>query len=305
MKRRDFIKYTSNASGLLFVNSAFPSWMYNPEFTHLTILHTNDMHSRIDPFPNDGGRNSGLGGVTKRAALIKKIRAEEENILLLDAGDIFQGTPYFNFFGGEVEIKLMEEMGYDVATIGNHDFDGGIDNLVKQMKHGSFDIVNSNYNVEDNALSALIKKYVIKEKAGLKIGIFGLGIELESLVPESLYETTIYLDPIKQANKTAAHLKKEENCDLVICLSHLGYKYKGGKISDVSLAKQTRNIDIILGGHTHTFLQKPDLISDLDDQQVVINQAGWAGIMLGRLDLVFEKNKPGACTTCKNLLIGE
>jgi len=262
----------------------------------LCILHTNDVHSRIEPFPMDGGRNQGLGGAARRAALIKKIRSEEDNVLLLDSGDIFQGTPYFNFFGGELEIKLMSKMGYDLATIGNHDFDGGIDGFHKQLPHANFDFVSANYDFSNTILSGIVKTHKIFMKGGLKVGVFGLGIELNS-------KETVYNDPLTHGQRIATLLKQDEKCDLVICLSHLGYQYRENKVSDVILAQNTSDIDIILGGHTHTFMSKPDVRRNLKGDEVIINQVGWAGIMLGRLDVEFEHAEKGKCISCKNSLI--
>ena len=274
-----------------------------PETVKLTILHTNDVHSRIDPFPMDGGRNQGLGGAARRAALINKIRKEEEHVLLLDAGDIFQGTPYFNFFGGELEFKLMSAMNYDAATLGNHDFDAGIDGLNKQLPNASFPFIISNYDFSDTLLTGKTQPYLTLKKGPLKIGVLGVGIELKGLVPDNLYGATRVLDPIKMANKYAAQLKLEEDCDYVICLSHLGYRYRDAKISDLVLAENTSNIDLIIGGHTHTFLKEPTVLMNQNNQPVYVNQAGWAGILLGRLDLYFERNKKNKCLGCKNLVI--
>ena len=307
MDRRTFIRNTTY-SGLLLSTGAYPLIASDkePEITRLTILHTNDVHSRIEPFPMDGSKNEGLGGVAKRATLIKKVREEQENVLLLDAGDMFQGTPYFNFFGGEVEIKLMSELGYDAGTIGNHDFDGGIDGLNRQLVHANFPLIVSNYNFDNTILKGKTQAYKIFHKGSLKIGVFGLGIELNGLVPQSLYKDTVYNDPIAAAQKWASYLKNEEKCDYVICLSHLGYKYgpDENKISDRYLAENSENIDLILGGHTHTFLKELERMKNKVGNPVLINQVGWAGIILGRIDVFFEKNKKGTCITCKNLLVG-
>jgi len=305
MDRRSFIR-NSTYSGLLLTTGAYPimATSNEPEITRLTILHTNDVHSRVEPFPLDGSRNEGLGGVAKRATLIKKIRDEQKNVLLLDAGDIFQGTPYFNFFGGEIEMKLMSELGYDAATIGNHDFDGGIDGLERQLQNATFPLVVSNYNFNNTILQGKTKEYKIFTKGGLKIGVFGLGIELKGLVPDKLYKETIYNDPLNAAEKWAAYLKQEQKCDFVICLSHLGYKYDENKVSDRVLAQSTTNIDLIIGGHTHTFMKEPERLLNKTGKPVLINQVGWAGIVLGRLDVYFEKNKKGTCITCKNLIVG-
>lgn len=305
MKRRKFIR-RATVSGLLLAGSRFPLQAFaGPEITKLTILHTNDVHSRVDPFPMDGGRYQGIGGAVRRAGLIQSIRAKEEHVLLVDSGDIFQGTPYFNYYGGEIEFKLMSQMRYDAATIGNHDFDGGIDGLHKQLPHASFPLVCSNYDFSDTIMHESVKPYLIKQKGDIKIGLLGVGIELEGLVPQSLYKGTRYLDPITKANEIATLLKQEEKCDLVICLSHLGYQYRHQKVSDVVLAQASENIDIILGGHTHTFLEEPHILANAKGDPVWINQAGWGGIMLGRMDVLFEQNRRGKCVSCENVLVKE
>ncbi|MCZ2101752.1 MAG: metallophosphatase [Chitinophagales bacterium] len=307
MKRRDFLKNAAY-TGVLLTSGAFPllADSADPNLTKLTILHTNDVHSRMDPFPMDGSRNQGLGGVAKRATLIKRVRKEQKNVLLLDAGDYFQGTPYYNFFGGEIEIKMMSELGYDASTLGNHDFDGGMDGLERQLKHANFPIIISNYDFNDTIMQGKTKPYTIFKKDGIKIGVFGLGIELEGLVMKANYLSTRYLDPVVEGQKWATFLKHEEKCDYVICLSHLGYKYQkeSTKISDVILAQQTKDIDLIIGGHTHTFLNQPERLPNMEGRPVIINQVGWAGIVLGRIDVVFERNKKGTCVSCKNLLVG-
>ena len=254
----------------------------------ITILHTNDMHSHIHPFKK--GRNKGLGGIAQRSGVINSIRAQEEHVLLLDAGDIFQGTPYFNFYKGELEFKLMSQMKYDAATLGNHDFDNGLEGLQKQLPYANFPFLIANYDFTNTILKDKFKPYKVFDKGGIKIGVFGIGIELDGLVPQKLYGNTIYQDPIKKGNYYASLLKKKEKCDLVICLSHLGLKYKGDKISDIKFASQTRNIDLIIGGHTHTFLKKPINTLNIDKKEVLINQVGWAGINLGRIDFHFSQN---------------
>ncbi|PHI20847.1 metallophosphatase [Lewinellaceae bacterium SD302] len=269
----------------------------------LTILHTNDWHSRIDPFPAGSGRNANQGGAIRRAALIDKIRSEEELVLLLDSGDVFQGTPYFNFFAGELEFKLMSQMGYDAGTIGNHDFDAGIDGLAKQLPNLNFPLLSANYDFKGTPMEGKTLPYHIIEKGPIKIGLFGLGIELDGLVPAKLIGETKYQDPVERANFTAKLLKENKKCDLVICLSHLGYRYRGNKVSDVVLAGNSRNIDLILGGHTHTFMRKPDSIPDLDGEPTTINQVGFGGLRLGRLDIGFDKSRSERCVRCNNLVV--
>jgi 5'-nucleotidase len=300
MRRRRFIQYLS-ASGALFSTGTFPVEAFTrEELVRLVILHTNDVHSRIEPFPMDGSRMQGMGGAARRAALIAEVRAREPHVLVLDSGDIFQGTPYFNVYGGELEFKLMSEMGYDAATIGNHDFDAGLDGLVKQLPHASFPFLISNYDFRDTDMDGQTEDYRIFHRGGLKVGIFGLGIELQGLVPAKLYGNTGYLDPVTHARRVVGMLKGDHSCDLVICLSHLGYRYRSPKISDVVLARETSGIDLILGGHTHTFLDEPEIILNAAGKPVIINQVGWAGVRLGRIDITFEHNRKNKCVTCHN-----
>jgi 5'-nucleotidase len=290
--RRDFLKRGAGAAAAFAFGGVPFSAFAGDSVVQLTILHTNDVHSRVEPFPMDGSRNQGMGGVARRAALIKKIRGEQKNVLLFDAGDIFQGTPYFNLYGGEVEMTLMSDMGYDAGTLGNHDFDNGVAGFVKQMPHANFPFLVANYDFSNTELKGKTQPYKIFRKQGIKIGVFGLGIELDGLVNKKNYGDTVYLDPVSKANEMAVLLKNEHHCDLVVCLSHLGYKYRENKISDVILAQSTRHIDLIIGGHTHTFLKVPENILNLDGKVTVVNQVGFAGINLGRLDFFFQKG-PG------------
>lgn len=290
MNRRTFIRQGTWATGTLFVPTS--GILAADEAVHrLTILHTNDVHSRLDPFPMDGSANAGKGGVAARAALIRKIRTEQENVLLIDAGDIFQGTPYFNVFKGEPEMKAMRMMGYDAGIMGNHDFDAGLDNFVQQLyTHGKFPIVMCNYGFEGTPMEGKSEPYKVFRKGPLQIGVTGVGIELEGLVPEALYGKTVYQDPVVQANRVADHLKHKLKCDLVICISHLGDKYGDDKISDEVFAKTSDNIDLIIGGHTHRFFEKPREYVNLSGQKVIVNQVGWGGVQLGRIDYEFSKN---------------
>ena len=289
MNRKNFIKssiYGSAAVGLALNNFSCSS------HKNITILHTNDVHSHVEPFSKDHSEFPNKGGFERRATLISEIRRKNPNTLLFDAGDIFQGTPYFNFYGGEIEFKLMSMLGYDAVTIGNHDFDNGIDGLDKQLPNAKFDIISSNYDFKNTILESKISNYKIYNKSGIKIGVFGLGIELEGLVSKDLYKETKYLDPIDIANDTAKKLKETENCDLVICLSHLGYKYEKfpNKVSDLNLAKSTKNIDLIIGGHTHTFMNKPVVVKNNVGNDVLINQVGCFGLYLGRIDFSFDSD---------------
>lgn len=284
--RKEFLKTTLGASmALALSNFPLQSIAKSDGLDTLTILHTNDWHSRIEPFPMDGGKYEGMGGAAYRAQLIKQLRSENENVLLLDSGDMFQGTPYYNFYGGELEFKLMSEMGYDCSTLGNHDFDGGIEGLQKQLHHAKFDILNANYDFSHTVLKDSFKPYKVFKKGNIKVGVTAVGIDLQGLVPTDLWQGLKYTNPIEAANKNAQFLKHNKGCDVVILLSHLGYKYGDDKVSDEVLAGKSKNIDIILGGHTHTFMEKPTVIKNLEGKDVIINQVGWAGLMLGKIDI--------------------
>ncbi|RKS50766.1 5'-nucleotidase [Gillisia mitskevichiae] len=288
MKRRNFIQQTAATGAFIGLGGLSLSFSENTK-KHITILHTNDVHSHIEPFGPNDARNPNMGGVARRATLVEQIRVENPNTLLLDAGDIFQGTPYFNFYGGELEFKLMSKLKYDAATLGNHDFDNGLNGLLSQMPHAEFDFISSNYDFSNTILDGQTSRFKIFMKDGVKIGVFGVGVELKGLVNEGLYKETKYLDPVEIATEMTRKLKQEQKCDLVICLSHLGYEYKNeSKISDVLLAKQTKDIDLIIGGHTHTFLDKPTILQNLDGKKVLVNQVGCYGLYLGRIDFYLD-----------------
>lgn len=301
MKRRDFLLQSGLGGGWL-LGQGIPLRAWAPEEkVKLTILHTNDVHSRIDPFPMDGSRLQGMGGAAVRATMINKIRKEEKNVLLLDAGDIFQGTPYFNLYKGEIEMKTMSALGYDVATMGNHDFDGGLELLKTQLSHARFPLVVSNYDFRDTPMEGQVRDYYVKELDGLRVGIFGLGIEMKGLIPDALVGNTRYLDPVVKANEISRLLKQDIQCDYIICLSHLGYQYRNEKISDLRLAPLLNHVDLIIGGHTHTFLDKAQVVKDKDGKPLIINQVGWGGVLLGRIDIEFERNRTRhRCNTCSN-----
>lgn len=296
MKRREFIQKTGASATLLGLGLSLSSFE-TLTTKHLTVLHTNDVHSYIDAFPADHPRNPNMGGVSRRAAIIESIRKENSNVLLLDAGDIFQGTPYFNYYGGELELKLMSMMNYDLATLGNHDFDNGLEGFYSQMHNAKFDFVNANYDFKNTVLDGQLKPYKIFNKNGIKVGVFGLGVELAGLVDKKNYLETVYHHPLEITLDIVKKLKTEEKCDLIICLSHLGYIYKEeNKISDMKLATQTRNIDLIIGGHTHTFLDKPTIAKNLDGKEVLINQVGCYGVNLGRIDFYLDNDATKAAT---------
>jgi 5'-nucleotidase len=292
MKRREFIQKTAASTALMSLGLSMSSFK-SAEIKHLTILHTNDVHSYIDPFPPTHPKNPNMGGVARRAALIESIRKENPNVLLLDAGDIFQGTPYFNYYGGELEFKLMSMMQYDASTIGNHDFDNGIDGLYAQLPHAKFDFISANYDFKNTVMDGHVKPYKIFHKNGIKVGVFGLGVELAGLVDKKNYKETVYHNPVEITQDMVRILKYENKCDLVICLSHMGYQYKddNNKISDTKLATLTKDIDLIIGGHTHTFLDKPTVLKNLEGKEVLVNQVGCYGINLGRVDFYLDNDK--------------
>ena len=291
MKRRAFIEKTAATTAFVGLGLSMSSFK-TTETKHLTILHTNDVHSYIDPFPPNHPKNPNMGGVARRAALIESIRKENSNVLLLDAGDIFQGTPYFNYYGGELEFKLMSMMQYDLATLGNHDFDNGIEGFYAQLPHAKFDFVSANYDFKNTVLHGLVKPYKIFYKNGIKVGVFGLGVGLDGLVDKKNYKETVYNDPVAVSQDMSSILKQQEKCDLVICLSHIGYEYKNdpAKICDLQLAARTRDIDLIIGGHTHTFLDKPTVLKNAEGKDVLINQVGCYGINLGRIDFYLDSD---------------
>ena len=305
MKRRDFVRALGlgGAAGLAGVE---PLWArssprsrsggrdlsYGPlldaEGVRLVVLHTNDTHSRMDPFPMDGGRFQGLGGAARRATLIRRVREANEHVLLVDSGDIFQGTPYFNFFGGELEFRAMTAMGYDVATLGNHDFDNGVGGLVAMLPEAGFEFVSANYDVSGSALAGHVEPWTIREFGGVRVGIFGLGIAFEKLVLTSLHEGVVHTDPVAAAHEACRELR-EQRCSLIICLSHLGYRYGDpSRPSDRVLAAEVPWIDLILGGHTHTFFDEAEVFDRRHGGFTVVNQVGWGGMRLGRIDVSFD-----------------
>ncbi len=307
LNRRKFLQTAGMATGALLTQRVLgQEALEENSVQKLTILHTNDVHSRLEAFPMDGSRNQGLGGVAARAEAIRTIREKTEQVLLVDAGDIFQGTPYFNFYKGEPEMKAMQAMGYEAATMGNHDFDAGLENFATQLQHVQFPIVVGNYDFTHTPMEGKTRPYHIVKKGKLKIGLTGVGIELKGLVPDNLAGNTVYLDPIATANKWAAHLKRNEGCDLVVCLSHLGYKYReANKVSDEILARETEHIDVIIGGHTHTFLDAPVVYKNKFGSDVIVNQVGWAGIVLGRMDFEFQRNKKKNLERSHSVIIGK
>jgi 5'-nucleotidase len=305
--RRDFLK-ASTFGGLLLASprSAFqfinaPMWSaisaplldVQPGETLITILHTNDTHSQIDPLPANDRTYPDKGGVARRATLVKRVRRENPNTLLIDAGDVFQGTPYFNFYKGEVEYKAMSLIGYDVVTLGNHDFDNGVDALAAAMKFANFDFVSANYDVHGTALESRVKPYVVRVVGGVRIGLFGMGVSPDNLITPENFKGVKYNDPVKAAKDTVGILRGREHCTLVIGMSHLGYypNSREGGVGDTQVAAQVDGIDFIASGHTHTFMKQPVLTKTPSGGNTIIFQVGRSGIYVGRVDLKLRSGK--------------
>ena len=259
----------------------------------ITILHTNDTHSQIDPVSESDKTWAGRGGVARRATLVKRIRKENPNTLMIDAGDVFQGTPYFNFYKGEVEYKSMSLIGYDVVTLGNHDFDNGVKALVEAMKFANFEFVSTNYDVRGTPLEARVKPYAVRTLAGIKVGLFGLGISPDNLITPNNFQGVKYLDPVQMSRGVVRLLREQEKCQLVVGMSHLGYyaNPKNNEIGDSQVAAQVSGIDFIASGHTHTFMEKPVLTKNPEGKDTIIFQVGKSGIYVGRIDFKMKEGK--------------
>src|SRR5438309_11295889 len=205
--------------------------------TLITVLHTNDTHSQIDPILENDKTYAGKGGVARRATLVKRARKENPNTLMIDAGDVLQGTPYFNFYKGEVEYKAMSLIGYDAGTIGNHEFDNGVESLARAYQFANFDIVSSNYDVRGSALENRVKTQVVKEVGGVRVGLFGMGISPKGLITPENFKPLQYLDPVRMARGVTKLLREQEKCELVLGMSHLGYypEAKNGEVGDTQV----------------------------------------------------------------------
>ena len=261
---------------------------YAQDTKEIIILQTSDVHSRIEPINQKGDRNYDEGGFVRRATFLDQFRKDHKNVLLFDCGDISQGTPYYNMFRGEVEVKLMNEMGYDAMTIGNHEFDFGLDNMARLFRMAHFPVVCANYDVTGTVLEGLVKPYVVLERGGIKIGVFGVSPKMEGLVQADKCEGIVYNDPIVAAQEVTDLLRTKEGCDVVICLSHLGFRLKN-EVCDEKLAAATRGIDVILGGHSHTFMEKPAFCLNAEEKSIPVLHTGRSGIFVGELDLTLTK----------------
>lgn len=288
MNRKAFLRqaFTISTGTLLTGSMMFGK---SESETSLTILYTNDTHARLDPFPDNARHFAGLGGIARRANIVKQIRKQEKHVLLLDAGDVFQGTPWYDVYGGEVDLKLMSEMKYDAMAVGNHEFDKGLQAFADAATKAEFPILAANYSTRNTPLNSVIRRFFVKETAGIKIGFFGLGIGLDGVVDPKLYGAVRSRDPEIWANGMVRSLQEFHNCDLVICLSHLGFKHDDPRrMDDITLASKVAGIDLIIGGHTHTFMDRPELISNPSGSQTIVTQMGHSGIRLGRIDIALE-----------------
>ncbi len=273
-----------------------------PGETLITILHTNDTHSQIDPLPQNDKLFPGKGGVARRATLVKRIRKENPNMLLIDAGDVFQGTPYFNFYKGEVEYKAMSAIGYDAGTLGNHEFDNGVDALAAAMKFAKFELLSANYDVSGTPLEGRVKKYTVRELGGVRVGLFGMGISPVGLITPANFKGITYQDPIAAVGPVVKTLRETERCSLVVGMSHLGYypTPREGQVGDSQVATEVDGIDFIASGHNHTFMEKPVSIKQPSGKETLIFQVGRGGIFVGRVDFLMKAGKVAA--SCGQLI---
>jgi len=258
---------------------------------NLLVVHTNDTHSCIQPI-NPSLQDTTIAdkaGVARRKAYIDELRKDDPDMLLFDCGDFSQGSTYYNLFKGEVEVKAMNLIKYDAGTIGNHEFDFGLNNMERLFKMANFPILCCNYDFSKTVLKDIVKPYTIINRKGLKIGVLAVCTRLEGLVSKKNSGETVYLDPITEGNKVADYLKNEEKCDLVICLSHLGWQVSGVDVEDESFIKASRNIDIVLGGHSHSYFTEPKTVINSQGKEVICNQMGKNGQWIGNLNIEMQK----------------
>jgi len=260
-----------------------------PAIARLTLLHTNDTHSRIEPFGPGNGALSGKGGMARRATLVKELRSQLGNVLLLDAGDVFQGTPYFNQYKGSLDYKLMSMVGYDAATLGNHDFDNGVEGLLAAMAEAKFPFVNCNLDMKGApALAKRVQPWLVKQLPGIRVGITGVCVDFKGLVAPKNHEGVAWMDPLESLKPVVKHLREQEKVDMVVLLSHLGYDLKGLGWDDLSLAPKLPGVDVIIGGHSHTFLEEPVRVKHAAGETLIF-QVGFGGVNLGRMDFTMSK----------------
>ena len=253
----------------------------------LVILHTNDTHSAIMPLSRNLGDTllAGRGGYLRRMELVRREREAEPGLLLFDSGDFSQGSPYYTLFKGDVEVGLMNMMRYDAATLGNHEFDFGLDNLARLLRKARFPVVCANYDFSGTPLEGLVKPYVVIEREGLRVGVFGLSPRLDGLVAKENYGGVVYNDPIEAARKAVKALRSGERCDVVVCLSHLGWAQAQPDIDDSTMIAGTRGIDLVLGGHSHSYFEKLEHVRDADGRSVPVDQNGKHGVFVGKMEM--------------------
>ena len=259
----------------------------------IVILHTNDTHSTVMPLSThlDDTLKAGRGGFLRRVAMVEEERARTPDLLLFDSGDFSQGSPYYTLFKGDVEVGLMNRMRYDAATIGNHEFDYGLENMARLFRKAEFPIVCANYDFSGTVVEGTVKPYVILERRGQRIGVFGLSPKLDGLVSKDDYRGVRYLDPVETARDVARLLKEEKKCDIVICLSHLGWDMAPADVDDSTMIAGTRGIDLVLGGHSHTYFERLQWVVDADGRQVPVDQNGKHGIFVGRIVMSIQNRK--------------
>lgn len=259
-----------------------------PDKRELLVVHTNDTHSCVEPLnPNlSDTAQADKGGYLRRVSLLRELRKQQPDLLLFDCGDYSQGSSYYSLYHGDVEIGLMNLMGYDAATIGNHEFDNGLENMARIFRMARFPIVCCNYDFTGTPCEGLVKPYTVIRRDDVKIGVFGLSPKLEGLVAAKNCKGVTFIDPIKAAQSVVNHLRNEEKCDLVICLSHLGWNIFG--VSDEELIPATTGIDVVLGGHSHTYFERPEVLTNRDGQNVVDYQMGKNARFIGLLTLILE-----------------
>ncbi len=293
MERRHFL----NSLGAAAVASQIPlSGEAVSATSRITFLHTNDTHSHIEPFGPGNGQASGKGGMARRASMVKHARATIPNVLLVDAGDTFQGTPYFNQYKGKLDFELMSKVGYEASTLGNHDFDNGVGMLLEAMEFAKFPFLNCNFDCKGApALGKRLTPWMIKEFPGFKVGLTGVGVEFKGLVSQENHKGVEWISPDVALKPVIRHLREVEKVDLVVLISHLGYDLHGDAIDDLHIAKLVSGMDVIIGGHSHTFLDQPTKIQQ-DLGEAHIFQVGWGGINLGRMDFALAKGQVRAAS---------
>ncbi|HET6329599.1 MAG TPA: metallophosphoesterase [Holophagaceae bacterium] len=291
MKRRDFLGTMAAAGAAPFLPLRGAS---ADSAARITLLHTNDTHDHLDPFPAGTERQSGLGGIARRATLVKRLRKELGNVLLLDAGDAFQGTPYFNEWKGRLDFKLMSLVGYDAVTLGNHDFDDGVDGLLDAMREATFPFVCANLDFSGApALARRVSPYLIRQVGGVRVGVLGATVAFNGLVLPENHKGVEWLDPIAALTPLVKRLREEEHCDLIVLTSHLGIRGENNRAGNLEVAAQVPGIHAIISGHTHIFMEEPAVVKNALGETIVF-EVGYGGTELGRLDFSFRNGKLAA-----------